>query len=696
MRFYDLVKLILVAPWLSMAIVCSIAAEPLLHRDYYSVQIVSGSLVEAQDTWRKFQQQPFARIEKHTDTYELRIGFWNDKAEADKQLAAIKQRFPRAFVFVAEYNPRAIVVSWPDKALPEKQTDTRTQPVPITSGVTKPNTLPSNIISATANKSEIASLAENRSEAVITPQRHITGLRYSFIPQIDQIEAAEPSPPEEEKSEEKPAAPRQRVKPDERPLWKMLQEERYENLQAEIARLQSKHQRWQPPRELLDLLQQGILRKDIARFIHNGDMAALTAHENTHAEAFSCAHIDWAWALAEAQAKLNQTEAFRRTLHHLIPGCNEQDRLATLYKMKPWLSDGEWEALLAREAEAVRSSEGESKFRRLRYDDRMEKLLAAHQTENKSAFRALLQQLSDDIEFYRDTDAALLGGWHYFNEQDSKLAVHWFNQALSWNTQTSDAYRGLALSALQEKRFSDAKRFAEALPDNDQSKPALLRDIATAMKSPPRFLAMAGGETNAGTTYSAAYAGLIAPIHSRFGGLGNGFVQRWWVDRLTYSYDNNGKNTEAEQLGAEGSLGYQKSGAWGSWAFFAGAVYRHTNFSPDAPDNPARSGFVRGRIQVEGERILNPDWRINVNANYVTGQDSYWARGRVLYNVNRRMLVGPEAIVLGDPNFQIRQYGGVVMGLNVLSIADVAVRGGAREANDGTTFYFGLELARPF
>ncbi|MEK7768675.1 MAG: cellulose biosynthesis protein BcsS, partial [Pseudomonadota bacterium] len=83
-------------------------------------------------------------------------------------------------------------------------------------------------------------------------------------------------------------------------------------------------------------------------------------------------------------------------------------------------------------------------------------------------------------------------------------------------------------------------------------------------------------------------------------------------------------------------------------------------------------------------------------ASYVTGQNSYWARGRLLHNLSERMLAGPEVVTLGDPNFQIMQYGWAMMGLRVLSGVDVTLRGGARKTQDGTTMYLGLELARPF
>ena len=51
--------------------------------------------------------------------------------------------------------------------------------------------------------------------------------------------------------------------PDETPLWQLLQNQQYDALQAGIDRMRASHGKWQPPQELLSLLQQGRLRQKI-------------------------------------------------------------------------------------------------------------------------------------------------------------------------------------------------------------------------------------------------------------------------------------------------------------------------------------------------------------------------------------------------------------------------------------------------
>jgi len=269
--------------------------------------------------------------------------------------------------------------------------------------------------------------------------------------------------------------------PDEKPLWRLLQKEQYDALQAEIERMRATDANWKPPRELPGLLQEGKLRLRVERAIRDRDMAALAQIGKYHPESFSCKHIDRAWALAEAHAALKQQNALLRSLRRLIADCNEQDRLATLYKAREWLDSDSWESLLEREAQAKHTQEGNAKFQRLRYDYGVEKLLAANRSKDTGAFHAQFNKIADDVERHRDTGVALLGAWHYFNTRETATAAAWFARALTWDPMRQDARRGLALCALADKRYEDAQRFASELPAGSEGRQNILRDALTGM-----------------------------------------------------------------------------------------------------------------------------------------------------------------------------------------------------------------------
>ncbi len=87
-------------------------AELVVGRDYYSVQLLSGtSAAVLQDTLARVRDQPDARIEKHGAEYALRVGYWENREEAVQAAKALLERFQGAHTRVAPYQPEAIVGS---------------------------------------------------------------------------------------------------------------------------------------------------------------------------------------------------------------------------------------------------------------------------------------------------------------------------------------------------------------------------------------------------------------------------------------------------------------------------------------------------------------------------------------------------------------------------------------------------------
>lgn len=217
--------------------------------------------------------------------------------------------------------------------------------------------------------------------------------------------------------------------------------------------------------------------------------------------------------------------------------------------------------------------------------------------------------------------------------------------------------------------------------------------MVPALSNGAESLGLAGAEVSPDSSY--VYMGATLPIHGSR--LGSGIVQRYWLDRLTYSYKNNGRNIDARAWGAEGALGYQGNPSWGWWGTYFGLLYRDTRLSPDDLGSTSRGGKIRGRFQLEGERDLNDAWRVNGNASYVFGQDSYWIRGRVLYKVNGRISTGLEMITQGDPDYNAAQLGWVVLGLSAGPNVDLGLKIGAkRTKGEAAQGYLGIELSRLF
>lgn len=198
-----------------------------------------------------------------------------------------------------------------------------------------------------------------------------------------------------------------------------------------------------------------------------------------------------------------------------------------------------------------------------------------------------------------------------------------------------------------------------------------------------------GTELAPGNSYS--YAGLLMPA---FGGhLGEGFVQRYWLDYLTYRYDSDGRRIEAEGLGAEAALGYVTPVGPGHLSAMMGVVHRNTTLSPDDPDSAARGAHWRLRAQVEYHQRISESAELGLLGSYVFGQRGYWTRARLGMDVGTGLRTGPELIVQGDPDYRAVQHGAFLTGLRLSPAIQAGIRAGIRKQRDESRRgYVGMEF----
>jgi len=206
-------------------------------------------------------------------------------------------------------------------------------------------------------------------------------------------------------------------------------------------------------------------------------------------------------------------------------------------------------------------------------------------------------------------------------------------------------------------------------------------------------LVLAGAEYGDENAYY--YAGLLVPFTGS--DLGNGFVQRYWLDWLQYEYDNGTRTIKARAPGASVALGYGKAVTAGSWSIYMGPVWRDTDLSPDDKDSDVRGSQWGANISLQGDRRLGNDWRANGIASFTTGTDSYWTRGRLTRKLLTGHAVGVEAIFHGNDDYAAWQAGVVMLDIRLVPGTSLGLKGGARKT-DGEDLgaYLGVELAKSF
>jgi hypothetical protein len=193
-----------------------------------------------------------------------------------------------------------------------------------------------------------------------------------------------------------------------------------------------------------------------------------------------------------------------------------------------------------------------------------------------------------------------------------------------------------------------------------------------------------------------AYLGVVLPLPGQ--DPGRGLVQRYWLDYLTYRYEKTPtQDIDAEVLGGEAALGYQKSSERGGWGVYLGARYADTRLDPDDLSHEGRGGHWYAKLQLDGEVALGQGWRLGGIVSHVVDHDAFWARVRLQTPLAQRWQVGPEFIAQGDPNYRAYKLGVFVGNIRVGTDSALTLKAGASKSEDDSASpYAGVELYLPF
>lgn len=225
----------------------------------------------------------------------------------------------------------------------------------------------------------------------------------------------------------------------------------------------------------------------------------------------------------------------------------------------------------------------------------------------------------------------------------------------------------------------------------------LLAGLLLAMNAPAwaqEGIALAGVEASRDNRY--AYLGTVLPLPGSR--LGQGYVQRYWLDYVAYSYEKTPQlEIDTRMSAAEAALGYQQSSASGWWGAYLGARYANTRLRPDDPDNDDQGRRVRAKLQFEGETDMMAGWRINGIASHLVGDANYWARLRLQTQLRNRWRVGPEVLVQGDSNYSAYKVGAFVGNIGLSASTALTLKAGvSKPEDDPASAYLGAEFYIPF
>jgi hypothetical protein len=205
-------------------------------------------------------------------------------------------------------------------------------------------------------------------------------------------------------------------------------------------------------------------------------------------------------------------------------------------------------------------------------------------------------------------------------------------------------------------------------------------------------LVLAGGEVAESSYYS--YAGTVLPLGRRNDG--RGFLQRYWIDRFGYEYDTGQRRIKASAYGAEAALGYGTSFPQGWATASLGLRYTNTDLTPDDTSAQARGSQVGLKLDVQAEREVAPQWRAGAIASYVTQQNAYWGRVRLMRSLSPGRALGGEIVLGGNSESHSTSAGFVLTIQPQAAPWSIGLRAGYRTQSSGDSAYGGVELGYAF
>lgn len=201
---------------------------------------------------------------------------------------------------------------------------------------------------------------------------------------------------------------------------------------------------------------------------------------------------------------------------------------------------------------------------------------------------------------------------------------------------------------------------------------------------------LSGAEAGRSSQY--LYLGNVQPLGQSH--LGQGWVQRYWLDGIRYEYESGKRTIRAKGAGMEAAIGYQTSGQDGWLAAYAGLRWNHTRLSPNDRGNDNRGSHLRPRLQLEGDTALTGPWRFNGITSYTFGQKAHWTRLRLGHRPHD-ITWGMEYVHQGDPSYHASQIGLYTDGWRVGQNLRMGLKAGVRRSDGDNGPYVGVEFFLP-
>jgi tetratricopeptide (TPR) repeat protein len=256
---------------------------------------------------------------------------------------------------------------------------------------------------------------------------------------------------------------------DDRPLWRLHEQDRIDDLHRLLGDYQRWFPHWQPPLELV--VRVALEHEAPAAFVAE----LLDAAAQAQPARFGCNEIHHVWALERARRTAGNREGALAAARTALAACTAAVQLTTLERLQSVYPFAVTETLLsealARDPALADTAAWQS-YQRGLY--RAWIAAAARAPAAQRVPEAVSAWLAADAGTRRDATSARLLGWWALARNRHDGAARWFAQALEWHAD-GEAAHGLVLAWSAQGRHDDADALARRW---QQREPALARWLA--------------------------------------------------------------------------------------------------------------------------------------------------------------------------------------------------------------------------
>ncbi|HSF15645.1 MAG TPA: cellulose synthase subunit BcsC-related outer membrane protein [Vicinamibacteria bacterium] len=259
------------------------------------------------------------------------------------------------------------------------------------------------------------------------------------------------------------------VAPDERELWQLLHEGRYDDFRALMDTYLYRYPAWRPAGALEDQLEWLEAEASIRFAEESGNGSALIRLSRAHPMHFDCGGVNRLWTLSEALYSDGFDHEAETQYELILTSCHQGYLLPTLQKASERLPPDVTERLLTEALKRLptlpANDPARAEVESFEYELRLEETLESEARGDDAAVAVFRRSYGPTVLLRMDESAAALIAWSASRTGELETAEYWFREALDWAKGNTNIVYGLALARIRLGRLDEAVDLAQSFRD---------------------------------------------------------------------------------------------------------------------------------------------------------------------------------------------------------------------------------------